>query len=138
MCLSADKQLSGTATTNTKKKSGGTTLRPPNDCYKEHLCRPAGHSRVLVLAVCRLPVVGVRYHRHLDIGRPCGFQGILVAGVRVPGDADSGIVGQDALDPRTHLGCPVCDKHLARVQRVPDPDPRRRDGTTPSLRPKPC
>jgi hypothetical protein len=40
----------------------------------------------------------------------------------VAGDAQSGVVGQHALQPQAHLRRAVGDDHLPRVQRVADPD----------------
>jgi len=44
----------------------------------------------------------------------------FVAGVGMPSDADAGIVGEHAGQSFAHLGRPVSDDDLPRMQRVAD------------------
>ena len=45
-----------------------------------------------------------------------------IAGIRVAGDADPGIVGQHPLEPLGGGGRPVGHDDLARMERIADPD----------------
>lgn len=54
------------------------------------------------------------FHARLD--RECG--GFFVSRVHVPGDSDSGVVGQHAIQALGHFGGSVGDGHLSRVRRV--------------------
>src|SRR5262245_27076843 len=61
-------------------------------------------------------------HRQLDAGPLRGRARIVISGVRVPRDADTGVVGEHALEADPHLRRSVGDDDLARVQRVADAD----------------
>src|SRR5271166_1189430 len=70
--------------------------------------KPLGHAQSLAR------------HRDLDSLLLREVLGFVVAGVGVAGDADAGIVGQDALDALGHLVSAICNRHLSGVLRVAD------------------
>src|ERR1035437_10028002 len=61
-------------------------------------------------------------HGDLDPGPARGLDRRLVARVRVPRDADAGIVREHAPESPPHLRRAARDDALPRVQRVPDAD----------------
>ena len=44
----------------------------------------------------------------------------FVSCIRVPGDTDSRIIGENPLESFAHLGSAVGDDYLPRVKRIPD------------------
>src|SRR5687768_14738476 len=61
-------------------------------------------------------------HRKRDPRRPRGGDGGFVAGVGVTCDADSGIVGEHALESDACVGRAIGDDYLTGMQRVADAD----------------
>ena len=77
-------------------------------------------------------------HGNLDARFAGEADGFGVARIGVSRDAESGIVGEDALDAPGHFFCAIGDGHLAGMLRVTDADAPRRCGSRPSSRHSRC
>ena len=51
-----------------------------------------------------------------------GRNSSLVAGIGMAGDSDTGIIGENALEPLAHFRSAIGDDHLPGMKRVADAD----------------